>query len=256
MKTIILLLLVAMSSQLFSQSGFSKRKYRKGIFIEKITRLKQTKAAERTSHDTALARQTMIAEKKAPTNADTISIRKQDTVAVAGTYQKSDSVLQARYPAKAYESIAKHNTLKLSGEDIYCFNSRRLVIRAEHQVLWRKSETKALSGRIHSRYASMLEDLAEGLKNIALWICIIILAIYLVASILTIIAAPVASLSWGVAIALGVYAVIGIIICAMYLADAPIGKFMEYVTAIFAIVSLVVLYGSASIGDMMNSYRK
>lgn len=259
MKTTIIILLMSMSIQSFSQSGFSKRKYRKGIFIEKISDLKQKKAAKISPPaNTLLACQTIIEEKKAPANKDVII--EHDAVIVADSHENVDSIPLTKHAPKAYTNIIKYNTLKLSGEDVYCSSVRLIALKTDHHAFRQKMETqkmeiKVLSNHTHRRSGSISQGIVQGLKNFALWMCIAILSAYLLSAVLTICVAPVASLSWGVAIAVGVYAVIGIIICAMYLADVAMGKFMEYVTLIFILATLVVLFGGEQIGRIMNSYK-
>ncbi len=244
MKPTILILLIALSLHSFSQSRFSKRKYRKGMFIEKITHIKQKKATGITSPpNIALACRATMEEKKAPANENVVS--RYDTVIAADSHEHVDSASLAKHASKAYAGIIKHNTLKLSAADIYCLSSKPLVVKTDHGMLRQKLGTSSVVMQKlsdQSMTGGYFEELIEGLKR-CLLICLLAMMVFaLFASIMAIATYPVASGTWILGLALCIYATMGIIIAITSLTGRDGGKFMSVLKIVFLIISVGLLF--------------
>jgi uncharacterized integral membrane protein len=248
MKTSILILLMAMSLHSFSQERFSKRKYRKGMFIEKITHIKQKKATEITSPpNISLACRAIMEEKKAPENEDVIT--RHDTVIVADSYEHVDPASMPKHTSEPEADIIKHNTLKLSAGEAYCSKFSQLNMQTNRQMVEQELKTRSVVMQKMSDQSMMggfFGDLFEEIKRFFLICLLIIMVFALFASVMAITTYPVASLSWGFGIAACIYATMGIIISITALIDRDGGKFMQVLKIIFCIASCALIFGAGA----------
>lgn len=244
MKTTILIILMSIGIQSFSQATFSKRKYRKGMFIERITRLKQKKATEIISpRDTSLVCKTIHEEKKVSGNA--YIPMKHDTLAVADSHEDVVTMPLAKHTSKGYESIIKHNTLKLSAADIYCLNSRQFNVNIHQQSLEQELKTSSVVMQQQSDQSmrgNFFEELFEDLKRVLLICLLVMMAFALFASILGMATYPVASGPWIFGLALCIYATMGIVVAIAALTGRNGGKFMRVLEFVFLIISVGLLF--------------
>lgn len=176
LKTIILVLLMAISVQSFSQARFSKRKYTKGIFTEKHHRIK-IPASDQEVIEMKVFEKADIAEypdASIDSIADVIPGISENTIAVNEKMTRSDIQPLENFKSTAkndaYGSIPKHNTTRSDQRQYADISASATHVACEFQV----QTTKSWS-RIHERTFS--EKAIYWLKNNAslylLWIIIL-----------------------------------------------------------------------------------
>lgn len=139
--------------------------------------------------------------------------------------------------------VPKYHAAMSDGKgDVHWSRSGNLIIKPAQQMFLREQKARRTLFRTFRNYGNGWGDLLEGLKRLALIILMIIMVLLLFTSILSIVYSPVASLSWGLGLAIAIYAIIGIIISIVYLCDGGGSRFMDYLTTIFAVASLILLY--------------
>jgi hypothetical protein len=227
------------------QTGFFKRKYTKGHFIERITHVRHKKTAESTSTSvTALAQQTCIEEQKNVVNVTAIS--RSDTALSVDTYKSPDSLALIESDTKGYSTIGRHNTIAVkNADDVYCSGFRQLNVKTTQQTVEQELKTRSVVMQKmpdESMIGAFGRGLIEGLKRFFLICLLLIMVFALFASVMAIATYPVASLSWGFGIAACIYATIGIIISITALIDRDGGRFMQVLRIIFCIVSFALLF--------------
>ncbi len=244
MKALLLIIFASLGIQSFSQSTFSKRKYRKGIFVERITRLKQKKAAEITSSpDTSLTLNVISEEKKAPEKAS-IPV-KQDELALADSHKDAAALDPAKHNSKSYGGIVKHNTLTLSQGNVYCSGSKQLHVNIQQQSLEQELKTSSLVMQKRSDQSmrgNFFEEMLEDLQRFLLICLLVIMAFALFAAIMGMATYPVASGTWLLTLALGIYATMGIVVAIGALTGRNGSKFMRVLEFVFLIISVGFLF--------------
>lgn len=234
--------------QSFSQSAFSKRKYRKGIFIEKVTHLKHKKATEMALPGDTLSGCKAIREEKV---SATIYIPvKHDTLAVADSDEDVVALPRTKHAAKGHEGIIKHNTLKLAGQDAYCLGLKPLNEKIHRQTLQQELTTSSVVMKKmpddETMMGAFMNGLFEGFKSFFLFCVLIIMVSALMVAVLAVATYPVASLSWGVALGVSIYALLGIVVSVAILTDRDYGRFMGVLKIIFwSISAFLVFFGGA-----------
>lgn len=250
MKTIILVLLIAISTDAFSQARFSKRKYMKGIFTEKRHRIK-TGNRENMQH-VATTNKAVIPDHVSCFDTSVALCTEVDSGVVGNVAVADETIVSEKKGPVVSENqlmpdvsppVPKYCATMSAGKgDVHWSRSGNLIIKPAQQMFLQEQKARRTLSLTFRNYGNGWGDLLEGLKRLALIILMIMMVLLLFTSILAIVYSPVASLSWGLGIAIAIYAVIGIIISIVYLCDGGGSRFMDYLTAIFAVASLILLY--------------
>lgn len=117
MKTIVTIILISLTANLFSQNLFFKRKYTKGHFIESTKRLKHD-----NNTDEKRALKALVLNEEKTTIAQNITLQTKDTLAVVSTSNNEvlDTVAKSQINSKTvtkkvkhgnYENIVRYNTI-------------------------------------------------------------------------------------------------------------------------------------------------
>jgi hypothetical protein len=93
---------------------------------------------------------------------------------------------------------------------------------------------------------AFVNGLFDGFKSFFLFCVLIIMVSALTVAVLAVATYPVASLSWGVALGVSIYALLGIVVSVAILTDRDYSRFMRVLKIIFwSISAVLVFFGGA-----------
>lgn len=174
---------------------------------------------------------------------------KHDTLAVADSHEDVVALPRTKHAAKGYEGIIKHNTLKLAGQDAYCSGSKPLNEKIHQQTLQQELKISSVVMKKmpdETMMGAFVNGLFDGFKSFFLFCVLIIMVSALTVAVLAVATYPVASLSWGVALGVSIYALLGIVVSVAILTDRDYSRFMRVLKIIFwSISAVLVFFGGA-----------